>query len=461
MKILITVLLTIIAATACSTVSATAPKTYAAAPYVKVAHPDWARDAVIYQINTRQFTREGTFAAAQTHLARLAEMGVDIVWLMPIHPIGEEKRKGELGSPYAVRDYRAVNPEFGNEDDLRAFIDEAHRLGMYVILDWVANHSAWDNALVTEHPEWYTTTPEGEMTAPPGTDWYDTVDFDYSQAGLREYMTGSLVYWVREFGVDGYRADVAGFVPLDFWENVRRELNAVKPVFMLAEWETRDLHQHAFDATYAWSWKDAMKKTAREGGAGAIRGYYYTQLNTWPENAYRMVYTDNHDQNAWDGVASEIYGPAYEAAIALSFTGAGMPLIYNGQEADLAHQLSFFGKDEVVWKEGRYSDFFKKLVDLKHSTQALWNGADGAPMVEVPNSNEERIFSFIRESDEDKVFAVFNFSGEEQRFEFSKRRHVGEYIDVFSGEDAKFAGSDVITLDPWGYRIFRAGDGKP
>ena len=182
------------------------------------------------------------------------------------------------------------------------------------------------------------------MMPPLGTDWSDVVEFDYSQAGLREYMTQSLVYWVREFDIDGYRADVAGYVPTDFWERARAELDAVKPVFMLAEWETPDLHARAFDATYAWGWKEAMQTSAREGtGAGGVRGYFIEQLNTWPRDAYRMVYTDNHDQNSWDGLASEIYGPAYEAAIALSFVGPGIPLIYNGQEADLDRQLAFFG----------------------------------------------------------------------------------------------------------------------
>ncbi|MEL7518391.1 MAG: alpha-amylase family glycosyl hydrolase, partial [Pseudomonadota bacterium] len=298
---------------------ATQYSSYEPEPYVEVAAPEWSADSTIYQMNTRQFTAEGTFKAAKEQLPRLAEMGVEIIWLMPIHPIGEEQRKGSMGSPYAVKDYRAVNPDLGTEDEFRAFVDAAHELGLKVILDWVANHSAWDNPHVDTHPEWYTKTPEGDMMPPEGTDWSDVVDFDYSKAGLREYMTGSLTYWVREFDVDGYRADVAGYVPLDFWETARAELEAIKPVFMLAEWQTRDLHARAFNATYAWGWKEAMQKLVAEGsGAGAMRGYYAGQKTTWPHAAYRMVYTDNHDQNSWDGVASEIYGPAYETAIALS-----------------------------------------------------------------------------------------------------------------------------------------------
>ena len=426
------------------------------APYVQIDHPEWSKDAVIYQINTRQFTEAGTLAAAEEHLPRLAKMGVDIVWLMPIHPIGEVKRKGSMGSPYAVRDYRQINPDLGDEEDLRNFVDRAHDLGLRVILDWVANHSSRDNALIEDHPDWYTKTPEGDLTHPVGTDWVDVADFDYSKAELREYMTGSLVYWVREFGIDGYRADVAGYVPLDFWETARRELDAIKPVFMLAEWEQRDLHAKAFDATYAWGWKNAFQRLVREGsGAGPIRAYYDEQIVTWPSGAYRMVYTDNHDQNAWDGVASQIYGDAYEAAIALSFVGSGIPLIHNGQEADLAHQLSFFEKDEIAWRDGQYSELFRKLATLKEEEPALWNGSFGAPMVEVPNSARDAIFSFVRGESEDRVFAVFNLTGKAQAFDLEKARHAGEFVDALSGEEAYFAGSDSMELGPWEYRIYR------
>ncbi len=423
---------------------------------VEVANAPWTADAVIYQMNTRQFTAEGTFRAAQQQLPRLATMGVDIVWLMPIHPIGEANRKGTLGSPYAVRDYRAVNPELGTEAEFRAFVDEAHRLGLKVILDWVANHSAYDNPLTVSHPEWYTRTPEGALMSPAGTDWSDVADFDYSQAGLRQYMTESLVYWVREFGVDGYRADVAGYVPTDFWETARAQLDKVKPVFMLAEWEQRDLHHRAFDATYGWGWKEAMQRLVKDGsGAGAMRGYYAGQSETWPHAAMRMVYTENHDQNSWDGVAAEIYGDAYETAIALSFTGSGMPLIYNGQEADNDRQLEFFERDPIQWRQGRHAALFEKLIALKTEMPALHNGRFGAPMVEVPTSSAADVFAFTRGDAGERVFAVFNLSPRAQSITFAQARHHGSYTDALSGEAAQFAGSDTLDLAPWGFRIFR------
>jgi glycosidase len=422
---------------------------------VQVPNAEWTRDAVLYQLNTRQFTSEGTFAAAQKQLPRLAAMGVDIIWLMPIHPIGEANRKGSLGSPYAVRDYRAVNPEFGTEAEFRAFVDEAHRLGLKVILDWVANHSATDNPLTLSHPEWYTRTPEGALMSPAGTDWSDVADFDYSQPGLRQYMTESLVYWVREFGIDGYRADVAGYVPTDFWDTARAELDKVKPVFMLAEWEQRDLHAHAFDATYGWGWKEAMQRLVKDGsGAGAMRGYYAGQSETWPHAAMRMVYTENHDQNSWDGVASEIYGPAYETAMALSFTGLGLPLIYNGQEADNDRMLKFFERDPIVWREGKHTALIAKLIALKTDNPALHNGRFGAPLVEVPTNATADVFAFTRGAAGERVFAVFNLSPRPQQVTFQHARHHGGYADALSGEAMTFAGGETLALAPWGYRIF-------
>ena len=445
-----------LALAACASVPA-APD-YAPEPYVKIQHPDWTRDAVIYQINTRQFTPEGTFAAAQDQLPRLAGMGVDILWLMPVHPIGEENRKGSLGSPYAVKDYRAVNPEFGTVDDLKAFVDEAHGLGMHVILDWVANHTAWDSPLVEAHPDWYERDWDGDFRPTPWWDWSDIIDLDYSKTGLREYMAGSMAYWVREVGVDGFRCDVAGYIPLDFWEDVRADLDAIKPVFMLAEWDQRDVHARAFDATYAWGGKDAMQAVARgEANAMAFHGYYSGNESAWPEDAYRMVYTANHDQNSWDGTAPEIYGPAYEAAIVLSFVGEGMPLIYNGQEAFNETRLEFFEKDPIEWRDHPIGDLFAALIALKTETPALWNGAAGARMVPVTNSAPEAVLSFTRKDETGGIFAMLNLSPEIQAVHFGDGPHLGSWEEVFTGERLVLDGDNTLTLPAWGYRVYRTG----
>ncbi|MEM6665631.1 MAG: alpha-amylase family glycosyl hydrolase [Pseudomonadota bacterium] len=423
---------------------------------MQVTHPDWSRDAVIYQLNTRQFTAEGTFAAAEEHLPRIAALGVDIVWLMPIHPIGEMNRKGSLGSPYAVKDFRAVNPEFGTLDNLKSFIDTAHSLDMKVILDWVANHSAWDNRLTISNPDWYERNWKGEFRPPLGTDWGDVIDFNYDNPDMRQYMTEAMVYWVHDVGVDGFRADVAGYVPLDFWETLRVELDKVKPVFMLAEWETPDLHRHAFSATYAWGWKEAMQPIARgEAKVGALRGYIYGQQNTWPHDAYRLVFSSNHDQNSWDGTASEIYGDALEAVIALAFITEGIPMIYNGQEAGLDHQLAFFEKDEIIWRNHPHAELFTTLAELKSETRALWNGNAGARMIEVQTNHPDEVFAFVRRGEEDGVFAVFNLSDTPLRIAFEDDLHAGDYTHVMSGEAQSWTQGEALSLGPWGYAIYR------
>lgn len=431
-----------------------APDPYAPRDLQGVRHADWTRDAVIYQINTRQFTPEGTFRAAQAQLPRLQRLGVDILWLMPIHPIGELNRKGTLGSPYSVRDFRAVNPEFGTLEDFRAFVDEAHRLGMRVIIDWVANHSAWDNPLSREHPEWYERDWRGNFRSTPWWDWTDIIDFDFSQVGIRRYMADSMIYWVRDVGIDGFRADVAGYVPLDFWEQARRDLDAIKPVFMLAEFEQRDMHANAFDATYAWGWNRAVHSIARgEADVGALFGFYSENESAWPRGAMRMMYTSNHDQNSWEGTEFERFGPALTNAIVLSFAGEGIPLIYNGQEAGNQRRLQFFERDPIQWRDHPNGDLFRRLIALKSANRALWNAPWGGRMVGIDNDVPTKVFSFVRERDGDRVFGIFNFSAEEQSVTFAEGPHHGSYRDFASGEAVGIDGATQMRLSPWSYRL--------
>lgn len=428
---------------------------YIPKPYIRLTHPEWSRNAVIYQLNTRQFSPEGTFAAAEKELPRLKGLGADIIWLMPIHPIGEKNRKGTLGSPYSVKDYFGVNPEFGTIEDLKSFVDAAHALGMHVILDWVANHTAWDNPLAEEHPDWYERDWKGDFHPTPWWDWSDIIDLDYSKPALREYMTHAMKYWVTEAGIDGYRCDVAGYVPLDFWENARAELDAIKPVFMLAEFEQRDVHAAAFDATYAWSLSEAIQDLSKgKADVGALFGYYSGNESAWPRDAYRMAYTSNHDFNSWHGTDGELYGDATSAAIVLTFVGEGIPLIYNGQEAGLDKRLAFFEKDPIVWRDHPNADVFRKLATLKHSVKALWNGAAGARMVSVVNSAPQKVFSFVRFGEEDGVFVVINFTPESRTVQFRQRLHFGAYREYFSGESTEFRVDSEVQLEPWGYRVY-------
>jgi glycosidase len=437
-------------------VERTAVDPYQPAPYVKLKHPEWTKNAVIYQINTRQFTKEGTFAAAERELPRLKELGVDILWLMPIHPIGEKNRKGTLGSPYSVKDYYAVNPEFGTMQDLKNFVAAAHKQGMYVILDWVANHTAWDNNLVSEHPDWYEKDYKGNFRPTPWWDWADIINLDYRQPALRKYMTEALKYWVKEADIDGYRCDVAGFVPVDFWNNARKELDAIKPVFMLAEWESRDLHAEAFDMTYAWSWYEAMHRIAK-GDAKDLSGlyvYYSWNESSYPKEAMRMTFVSNHDKNAWEGTEFENFGKSLEAAMVLSVVGEGMPLVYNGQEAGYDKRLEFFEKDPIGWRTHPNGELYKKLFALKKKNTALWNAQWGATMILVPNSVPAKVLSFVRQNDADKVFAVINFSGEPQNIAFKETLYHGKYTEYFTGEQAEMTESSQLKLEPRAYKIF-------
>lgn len=428
---------------------------YQPTPFVKVQHPEWSRNATIYELNTRQFTTEGTFAAAEVHLPRLKQLGADILWLMPIHPIGEKNRKGSLGSPYSVKDYRSVNPEFGTLKDLKHFVDAAHAQGMHVILDWVANHSAWDNRLAALHPEWYARDWKGRFRPTPWWDWSDVIDLDYRQEGLRRYMTESMKYWVAEVGIDGYRCDVAGFVPVDFWNNVRRELDAIKPVFMLAEWESRDLHAEAFDATYAWGWNSAVRDVATgKADLTPLFVYYSWNESAFPRDSMRMTFVANHDKNAWEGTEFEQFGDGLNAAIVLSVVGDGIPLIYSGQEAGNTRRLAFFEKDPIEWRRHPQGELYRKLFALKKRNTALWNGRWGATMIKVPNTFPTHILSFVRQNDKDKVFVVINFTDQPQTVTFEDTLHHGRYVEDFSGNAVEFGASSSLELEPWGYRVF-------
>ncbi|MFM8586527.1 MAG: alpha-amylase family glycosyl hydrolase [Gammaproteobacteria bacterium] len=422
---------------------------------VKITPPDWTRDAVIYQVNIRQFTSEGTLVAAEAQLPRLKELGVDILWLMPIHPIGEKNRKGTLGSPYAVRDYRAVNPEFGTIDDLKRFVARAQALGMRVILDWVANHSAWDNPLVTQHPDWYERDWKGDFHPTSWWDWSDIIEFDYSKRELRAYMADAMAFWVRDVGVDGFRCDVAAYVPIDFWNDVRRELDAIKPVFMLAEAASRDMHYEAFDATYGWGLHSALHDVARKGASvDSLAGHYSEQDNLFPRGSMRMVFTSNHDKNSWEGTEFEMFGEGVRAAIVLTFVGDGIPLIYNGQEAGLNKRLAFFERDPIEWKAHPHEALFKQLIELKTRHRALHNGPWGARMVRITNDSPQRVLSFVRTNDSEKVLAVFNFSAEPRTVRLKEKLAHGEYVEYFSREERVIDEETSIELSPWGFAVF-------
>lgn len=422
--------------------------------YVELKHPEWSKNATIYEVNVRQFTPEGTFRALESHLPRLKKMGIDIIWLMPINPIGIEKRKGTLGSEYSVKDYYGINPEYGNKKDFKHLVDKIHSMGMHVILDWVANHSSWDNQLVKDHPDWYTKTPEGHFQPTPWYDWDDVIDFDYDKPELRKYMTNAMKYWVKDFNIDGYRCDVAGFIPVDFWDNVRSELDEIKPVFMLAEWDSRDLYKHAFDMTYSWTLWDKMRDVTKDKKSiSGLVEYMAHDVNTVPRDAYRMTFTDNHDKNSWEGNQYSNFGDGLEASMVLACTVNGMPLVYSGQEAGLNKSLKFFDKDPIEWKQHPLTGIYTKLFELKHKNQALWNGKNGGEMIRIFNDKQDQVISFSRAKNSDKVIDIINYSYKPATVKLNSKYQKGIYTELFSGKKITLKGDDVFDLKPWEYLV--------
>ena len=412
--------------------------------------PEWTKDAVLYEVNIRQYSEEGTFNAVTEDLQRLKDMGIDILWLMPIHPIGEAKRKGSLGSYYAVKDYMKVNPEYGTEEDFQNLVNKVHSLGMKIIIDWVPNHSAWDNWLIEEHPEYYTKNEKGEIIDPidPGTGeswgWTDVADFNYEETGLRDYMREALVYWVEEYDIDGYRCDVAGEVPMDFWRRAHREIAAVKPVFMLAEAQGAYLHREGnFHMSYNWDFHHLKNKIAKgEEPASALGEFFSKQSTSFQPQDYLLNFTTNHDENSWNGTVFERLGDGHKAFAFLAFTAPGMPLIYSGQEAPLKKRLEFFEKDAIDWNGYELTEFYADLFQLKKANSALWNGTYGGNYKQAETSKDDKVWAFTRIKDLNMVAGIVNLSSETVNVELKD--------DTFY----KITGERRFTLKPWEHRFF-------
>ncbi|MFB6320269.1 alpha-amylase family glycosyl hydrolase [Saccharicrinis sp. FJH54] len=448
--------------------------------------PEWHKNATIYEVNMRQYTPEGTFNAFMAHLPRLKEMGVDILWLMPIHPVSKKNRKGELGSPYAVGDYYKVNPRFGTMDDFKTMLDSIHALGMHCIIDWVPNHTGWDNPWITEHPDWYTKDSLGNITDPidyntgKSWGWTDVADLNYDNPDMRIGMIDAMKFWITDIGIDGFRVDVAHGVPVDFWEQCTDSLYAIEPVFMLAEAEVPELlNDGSFVMDYAWEMHHLLNDIARYQGANRSDAAKLVQGNLVEGSAqkaekktaididsllakkarqyhkgYHMQFTSNHDENAWAGTEFERMGNGHLAFAVLTATFNGMPLVYTGQESAMDKQLAFFSKDTVPWDHYKYAGFYKKLFDLKHRNQALWNGKTGGKLVKIPTGNDENIYAFIREKNGDKVVVIINLSSKPQKGTLQGNGFEGTYTDIFNNISLSLSEDMKLDLKPWDYLVY-------
>ncbi len=414
--------------------------------------PDWIKDAVVYEIFPRQYSAKGDFNGITNDLDRLDKLGVTILWLMPIHPIGEVKRKGTIGSPYAAKDYYAINPDYGTKEDLKKLVSEAHKRGMKVIIDIVANHTAWDSVMM-KNPAFYTKNEKGEII-PPIADWADVADLDYDNPELQKYMIEMLKFWVREYDLDGFRCDVAGFVPTSFWEEARQEVDKVKKdTFWLAEWHEPDLLVNAFNADYSWSMHSALdevlhgKKPARH-----IRETWEAEKAKFPKNTLHMRFTDNHDERraiARFGEKGALAGQA------LVFTIDGIPLIYNGMEVGDTTESGFpalFEKMPIYWdikvRRPEFPVFYEAMTKLRKSSVALRRGET----VWVKNSDEDRVLTFLRKSGNEEILVAINMTGTPF---FGAVETGGNFEEVTPNTEKSSVGLPSLSLDSHGYRIFR------
>ncbi|HEV8233926.1 MAG TPA: alpha-amylase family glycosyl hydrolase [Gemmatimonadaceae bacterium] len=424
------------------------------------AAPSWSRSAVLYEVNVRQYTPEGTFAALDRRLPHLDSLGVDVLWIMPVQPIGKLNRKGALGSYYSVSDYKAFNPEFGSAADFRGFVNDAHRRGKRVVLDWVPNHTSFDHVWVTRHPDWYVHRPDGSISNARDnenheTDWTDVAELDYDKPAMRREMIADMRWWLDSMSIDGFRCDVAGGVPMDFWREARRALTAVKPdLFMLAEAEGPQYYP-AFDATYGWELHHLLNEIAQgKRAATELDAYFARQRRDYPRTAYRMYFTSNHDENSWNGSEFERMGENHQPAFILAATAQlGIPLIYSGQEASLRKRLRFFEKDTVDWSGTSLVGFYRSVVDLKHGNGALWNGAEGGDQVTLETDGGNRIYAFTRTRGENTVLVALNFGDAPAHISYTGLSHTGQFSDWFSKARVTLGSLGTIDVPAHGYRV--------
>lgn len=431
--------------------------------------------AVLYEANIRQYSAEGTFEAFTRDIPQLKDLGVKIIWLMPVHPISETNRKATgggfvsdiedeaerdkyLGSYYAISDYRGINPEFGTIEDFKNLVETAHENGIYVILDWVANHTGWDHKWLTENPEFYTRNEQGEVIDPidPQTGeswgWTDTADLNYDNKDLWEAMKADMRYWVEEHNIDGFRADVAGEVPTEFWVEAVEELEEVRPVFMLAESEKKDLFHEAFDMGYNWEGHHIKNEIAQ--GKKTVKAWddYMKKIDTlYEDDDVLMNFITNHDENSWAGTVRERMGDAAETFLALSYTIPGMPLIYSGQEYDLDHRLKFFEKDSIPKTKGKMWPVMMRLGELKNSTKALHGGKNAADYERINTSSDEKVLAFKRSKEGNELIYVANMSSGPVSFTMNT---TGEFEDFSNSEAMELQENLEMNFKPWEYRIF-------
>ncbi|MBP6002529.1 MAG: family 10 glycosylhydrolase [Pyrinomonadaceae bacterium] len=428
---------------------------------------EWVKDAVIYQIWERAYSQKGDFNSITADLDRIKDLGVDVLWLMPVHPIGQVKKKGTVGSPYAVRDYYGVNPDYGTPTDLKRLVAEAHKRNLKVIIDVVLNHTAWDNKLITEHPEFYKKNEKGEIV-PPVPDWADVAGLDYNNPALRQYIIDNLKHWIRDYDLDGFRCDVALFIPTDFWDQARAEVDKIKAnTIWLAEAEKPDLLVKAFDVDYAWNMHGTLTEVMQGvKPASSLRKIWEEQLATFPKGSLRMRFSDNHDERR---AIARFGEKGAIAAQSLMFTLDGVPLVYNGAEAGDTTESgapALFEKLPIFWqfaeRRPEFPSFYRSMIALRKSSPALRRG----DVMWLKNSDENRVLTFTRRFGTEEILVAINmtnapfFGSVEANGSFGEiTPRIGQPLPT-AEEKAKAVGTSTnglpaLGLDSFGLRIFR------
>ncbi len=414
---------------------------------------DWTHNTNIYEVNLRQYTKEGSFKAFSKELPRLKDMGVKVLWFMPITPIAQKNKKGVLGSYYAASDYVSVNSEFGTLDDFRILVKEAHAQGFKVIIDWVANHTGWDHKWTKEHPEYYEKeNTTGNFKIASGMD--DIIELDFHNPELVRAMIDAMRFWVNECDIDGFRCDLAFWVELDFWQKAREELEGIKSLFWLGELDPIEHPEYmgTFDAAYTWTWmhktEDFYKKHLPLNSLDTVLKEY----EAIGDRSMRVWFTSNHDENSWNGSEYEKYGDMAKPLAVLSCTWNGIPLMYSGQELPNLKRLKFFEKDEINWTgKNELHDFYKTLLNLHTNRSALRAGDPESETIRVKTSNDEHVFAYLRKNGHDEILVVLNLSS--MGLGFSINDITGKFKEIFSGLEKDFSADRNFGMRAWEFLL--------
>lgn len=412
---------------------------------------DWSLKCNIYEVNLRQYTVEGTFEAFGRHIPRLKDMGVEVLWFMPITPISEVTRQGTLGSYYACSDYVSTNPEFGTVDDFRALVHLAHGHGLKVIIDWVANHTGWSHTWVDQHPEYYKRNAGGQFY--DSNNWHDVIDLNYYDQNMRRAMIDAMRFWVEKADIDGFRCDMAHLVPLDFWRNARTELDQLKPLFWLAETEQVNYDQ-VFDCIYGWNWMHQTEAYFRKQKRMTDLQESIRAMDRNFPLCSHLLFTTNHDENSWNGTEYEKYGSAALALAVFSITWKGVPLIYSGQEAPNHKRLKFFDKDIIEWPVSPHlHKFYETLLTLRKNHPAI-NADKNSDATFLATGADEKALAFMRTRDDRKLLVILNLSEEDLVISLNGPQLEGTYREVFTGEEIDIVDSRTISLKAGAYVVY-------